>query len=182
MRKLNSNFFNMHGVVPPAQKVIANRNWSSSSFLRLPPEIRGRIYAIVFGGEKVHIGRTDNKINWKSKNQLNWKKIWELERTQRRGTLLFHLGRVPLQWIPPLQHDYRPKIRNSISESFASAGKFLQRRRCCRTNWTRSHLRGMMWKRPLDRLWDRKRSWRRERRWGNTRWWTKQLKSRMVSC
>ena len=80
MRELNSNFFNMHGVVPPAQKVIANRNWSSSSFLRLPPEIRGRIYAIVFGGEKVHVGRTDNKINLKSKNQLNWKKnmgIWE---------------------------------------------------------------------------------------------------------
>ena len=74
MRKLNSNFFNMHGVVRPAQKVIANRNWSSSSFFRLPPEIRGRIYAIVFGGEKVHVGRTDNRINWKSKNQLNWKK------------------------------------------------------------------------------------------------------------
>ena len=51
LRKMNSDLFQKHGVVPAAQKKIMNRNASTSLLLRLPPEIRLRIYKYVFGGQ-----------------------------------------------------------------------------------------------------------------------------------
>lgn len=61
VRKSNSDLFNIHGVPPPAQNAITNRNVSSSQFLRLPPEIRGRIYYFVFGGSQIYVGQTNDK-------------------------------------------------------------------------------------------------------------------------
>ena len=53
LRKMNSDLFQKHGVVPAAQKKIMNRNASTSLLLRLPPEIRLRIYKYVFGGQRL---------------------------------------------------------------------------------------------------------------------------------
>ena len=53
LRKMNSDLFQKHGVVPAAQNEIMNRNVSTSPLLRLPPEIRLRIYKHVFGGQRL---------------------------------------------------------------------------------------------------------------------------------
>ena len=55
LRKMNSDLFQKHGVVPAAQNEIMNRNGSTSPLLRLPPEIRLRIYKYVFGGQRLWI-------------------------------------------------------------------------------------------------------------------------------
>ena len=52
-RKMNSDLFQRHGVVPAAQTDIMNRNASVSPFLRLPPEIRLQIYKLVLGGQRL---------------------------------------------------------------------------------------------------------------------------------
>ena len=55
LRRMNSDLFQKHGVVPAAQQEIMNRNASTSRLLRLPPEIRIRIYEYVFGGQRLCI-------------------------------------------------------------------------------------------------------------------------------
>ena len=39
-----------------------NRNYSASSFLRLPPEIRAQIYRLVLGGRQLWIDHTGSKV------------------------------------------------------------------------------------------------------------------------
>ena len=56
LRRMSSDLFQKHGVVPAAQKEIMNRNASTSRLLRLPPEIRLRIYKHVFGGQRLWMG------------------------------------------------------------------------------------------------------------------------------
>ena len=53
LRKMNSDLFLKRGVVPAAQNEIMIRNASTSPLLRLPPEIRLRIYKHVFGGQQL---------------------------------------------------------------------------------------------------------------------------------
>lgn len=55
LRKMNSDLFQKHGAVPAAQIEIMTRNASTSPLLRLPPEIRLRIYKYVFGGQRLWI-------------------------------------------------------------------------------------------------------------------------------
>ena len=61
VRRLTSDLFNTRGTIPAAQNEIMNRNVSSSPFLRLPPEIRLRIYKFVLGGQQLWIGHTLSK-------------------------------------------------------------------------------------------------------------------------
>ena len=55
LRKMKSDLFLKHGVVPAAQKKIMDRNSSTSPLLRLPPELRLQIYKHVFGGQRLWI-------------------------------------------------------------------------------------------------------------------------------
>ena len=54
-RKSNSDLFKPRGFTPAAQKEIMIRNASVSPLLRLPAEIRLRIYKLVLGGQKLWI-------------------------------------------------------------------------------------------------------------------------------
>ena len=55
LRKMETDLFKKNGRVPAAQNEIMNRNASVSPFLRLPPEIRIRIYRLVLGGQQIWI-------------------------------------------------------------------------------------------------------------------------------
>lgn len=62
LRKLKSDLFSISGTAPPpAQNEIMHRNASTSPLLRLPPEIRLRIYKFVLGGRQFWIGQTLSK-------------------------------------------------------------------------------------------------------------------------
>ena len=41
------------------------RNYSTSPFLRLPPEVRVRIYGLVLGGKQLWITHSRSRIEWK---------------------------------------------------------------------------------------------------------------------
>ena len=53
--KLKSDLFKRNGFIPDGQSEIMNRNGSVSGFLRLPPEIRLRIYKLVLGSQRLWI-------------------------------------------------------------------------------------------------------------------------------
>ncbi|KAL9129902.1 MAG: hypothetical protein Q9175_007165, partial [Cornicularia normoerica] len=72
-RKLKSDLFNTSGCVPAAQNEIMTRNTSVSRFLRLPPEIRLRIYKLVLGGQQVWIGSIPPQTSY-----INLLGDWEL--------------------------------------------------------------------------------------------------------
>ena len=55
LRKMESDLFKKNGCMPAAQNEIMNRNASVSPFLRLPPEIRVRIYKLLLGGQHIWI-------------------------------------------------------------------------------------------------------------------------------
>ena len=46
-----------------------NRNYLASPFLRLPPELRLRIYKLVLGRQEVWIAQSDSKVEWKTPEQ-----------------------------------------------------------------------------------------------------------------
>ena len=56
LKKMNSDLFHRNGDAPPHQSKTMTRNASVSPLLRLPPEIRLRIYKYVLGGQKLWIG------------------------------------------------------------------------------------------------------------------------------
>ena len=62
-RKLKSDLFRPSGSVPAAQNEIMVRNASVSPFLRLPAEIRLRIYGFVLGGQQLWIDCTPSKMS-----------------------------------------------------------------------------------------------------------------------
>ena len=66
-RKLKSDLFRPSGSVPTAQNEIMVRNASVSPFLRLPPEIRLRIYGFVLGGQQLWIDSTPSKLAFKTR-------------------------------------------------------------------------------------------------------------------
>lgn len=66
LQKLRSDLFNLRERdVPAPQKEIMDRNYSTSPFLRLPPEIRLSIYRLVLGGQQLWIGHTGSKLEKK---------------------------------------------------------------------------------------------------------------------
>lgn len=60
---MESDLFKKNGRAPAAQNEIMNRNASVSPFLRLPPEIRIRIYRLVLGGQQIFIGLYPNAFD-----------------------------------------------------------------------------------------------------------------------
>ena len=62
-RKLKSDLFRPSGSVPAVQSEIMVRNASVSPFLRLPPEIRCRIYGFVLGGQQLWIDCTPSRMS-----------------------------------------------------------------------------------------------------------------------
>ena len=63
-RKLKSELFRPSGSVPAAENEILFRNASVSPLLRLPPEIRLRIYGFVLGGQQLWIDCTPSRISF----------------------------------------------------------------------------------------------------------------------
>ena len=55
LKMMKTDLFKKRDSLPAAQKEIMNRNASVSPFLRLPPEIRLRIYKFVLGGQRLWI-------------------------------------------------------------------------------------------------------------------------------
>ena len=85
LRKMNSDLFQKHGVIPAAQNEIMNRNASTSPLLRLPPEIRLRIYKHVVGGQQLWMDFDDplhNQFSLKHMGRAlhHYKKIIDLDR------------------------------------------------------------------------------------------------------
>ena len=62
-KKLKSDLFRPSGSVPAAQNEIMIRNASVSPILRLPPEIRLRIYGFVLGGQQLWIDCTPSRMS-----------------------------------------------------------------------------------------------------------------------
>ena len=62
-RKLKSDLFRPSGSIPADQNEIMVRNASVSPFLRLPPEVRLRIYGFVLGGQLLWIDCTPSKMS-----------------------------------------------------------------------------------------------------------------------
>ena len=62
-RKLKSDLFRPSGSVAAAQNEIMIHNASVSPFLRLPPEIRLRIYGFVLGGQQLWIDCTPSRMS-----------------------------------------------------------------------------------------------------------------------
>lgn len=62
-KKMDSDLFKIKGRVPAAQNEIMNRNASVSPLLRLPPEIRIRIFKFVLGGQQIWIGHYPSYSN-----------------------------------------------------------------------------------------------------------------------
>lgn len=73
--KLKSDLFKRSGFIPDAQNEIMNRNGSVCGLLRLPPEIRLRIYKLVLGGQRLWIGhhpaQTQYGTGWPSNHQMH---------------------------------------------------------------------------------------------------------------
>lgn len=64
LRTMESDLFKKQGCTSAAHKEIMTHNASGSPFLRLPPEIRVRIYNFVLGGQQIWIGRYPASIDY----------------------------------------------------------------------------------------------------------------------
>ena len=69
LKRLKSDLFTIRGVMASPQQEIMTRNANVSPFLRLPPEIRLRIYNFVFGGQDIRIGYRPSAIRIPDKSE-----------------------------------------------------------------------------------------------------------------
>lgn len=90
--KLKSDLFKRNGCIPDAQKEIMNRNGSVSGFLRLPPEIRLRIYKLVLGSQRLWIGHNPAQTSIQYGSLQHGK--WQPSYPTHCGEEFYHLSTI----------------------------------------------------------------------------------------
>lgn len=83
-----------------------NRNHSASSLLRLPPEIRVRIYSLVLGGQRVWIYHNARRLKWRTPERTRLEAGQSVQPGQyfHRGGNLSHSTADPPISTEPLKH------------------------------------------------------------------------------